>query len=673
MTMNVTSTWIRSEEASTISTTPEIIWAPDPSVETALDRFTAWLRQERGVDVGTYNELWQWSVDDIEAFWHAIWDRFEIGDPVERADVLPEEAMPSPIWFRGSRVNAAEFLLRPRVDGASPAIHTAGEDGSVTTVSWDELRRQTGNLAATMKELGVNRGDVVVGYLPNIAESLIAFLATASLGALWAGVGQDYAAQAATDRFAQLEPVLLIAADGHLFNGVERDQREAVRELRANLHGLRAVIGVRRLGPGLDDVIDWSDAVATDVPFDPVATDFNDPLWVLFSSGTTGLPKGIVHSHGGVVIEQAKSGNLNWDMGPDDVYFWYTSPSWVMWNSLAGALGSGTTVVCFDGAPRPTGEASLWKLVADLGVTIFGASPGFLMMSQDAGVRPSAEHDLSRLRMMGSTGSPLAQRSFTYVRDEVGPIPLFSQSGGTDVCASFALGAPTVPVWSGELSVRGLGIATAAWDDDGHPVVDHVGELVVTRPMPSMPLRFWDDPQGAKYHAAYFETFPGVWRHGDWISVTDRGSVIVHGRSDSTLNRNGIRMGSADIYAAVESMEEITEALVIGAEETDGGYWMPLFVVLQDGFTLDDELIDRVRSRIKTMASPRHVPDEVVAIRGIPHTKTGKKLEVPIKRLIQGADVKDVVAATAVDDFTLIEDFQDIAERRLKQVAERSR
>lgn len=654
------------------ATTPDIMWTPDPSVETRLDEFAAWLRAERGVQVSTYDELWEWSVADIPAFWQAVWDYFELGAPVELIDVLPDDSMPGAQWFRGAHLNIAEYVLRPRTDGTATAIHTIGETAAPVSMSWDELRRQTANLAATMKRLGVNRGDVVAGYLPNIAETTVAFLAAASLGAIWSGVGQDYAPQAAADRFGQLEPVLLVTADGHMFNGKERDQREAVRELRAALPTVREVIGVRRLGPGLDGVLSWDDAVSEDAPFEPVETAFGDPLWVVFSSGTTGLPKGIVHSHGGVAVEQVKALALHWDLRADDVYFWYTSPSWILWNSIPAVLSTGAAVVCFDGAPLPQGPSSLWRLVAELGITVFGTSPGFLAMSQDQGVRPREEHDLSALRIMGSTGAPLPARSYEYVRDEVGPIPIFSQSGGTDVCASFALGAPNAPVAIGELPVRGLGIKLEAWDDAGRPLIGKVGELVVTRPMPSMPIRFWNDPSGSRYRAAYYDTYPGVWRHGDWITISESGSVVVHGRSDSTLNRNGVRMGSADIYSAVESMDEIAEVLVIGAEESDGGYWMPLFVVLQPGFVLDEELVQRIRSRVRDLASPRHVPDEVVAVRGIPHTKTGKKLEVPVKRLVQGALLGDVVSATVVDDFSVMEDFRDIAERRLKSVAERT-
>ncbi|PRZ42539.1 acetoacetyl-CoA synthetase [Antricoccus suffuscus] len=653
---------------------PSVIWNPSPEyiAQTNIAKFADWVKERRGIDVSTYTAMWEWSTTDLDGFWSAIWEYFEIGKPGAYDEVLASAEMPGAKWFTGAHVNLAAYILS-RGNDDDVAIVTVGESGDHAELTWRELRRQVAAFAATLRRLGVQKNDVVVGYLPNIGETLVAAFATVSMGALWSGVGQDYAPQAAIDRFAQLEPKLLVTADGHWFGGKQRDQRAAVKTLRAGLPTVQNVIGVSRLGlePGVEDCTPYAEAVAADVPFEPADLPFDHPLWILFSSGTTGLPKGMVHPHGGVVVEQAKLLGLNWDLKRTDRFMWYTSPSWVMWNCLIGGLSAGGSVVCYDGSPMAPDAASLWKVVADNKVTIFGTSPGFLAASQDQGVHPSADFDLSALRIVGSTGSPLPDRAYRYVASEVGDIPLFSMSGGTDVAGSFTNGAPNVPVWAGELSVRGLGIAMESWSDDGQPQLNKVGELVITKPMPSMPLKFWNDPDGKKYHAAYFDNFPGVWRHGDWITVTDRGSVVVHGRSDSTLNRNGVRMGSADIYAAIESMDEVAESLVIGAEEADGGYWMPLFVVLQDGYELTDELVATMKQRIREQASPRHVPDEIHAVPGIPHTRTGKKLEVPIKRLIQGTAYEEVVNPDVVDVPELMDNFRAIASTRYAEVQTR--
>jgi acetoacetyl-CoA synthetase len=589
-----------------------------------------------------YRSLWQWSVDDPAAFWGALWDYFDLGDRPDQ--VLESSEMPGARWFPGARLNYVDQIVRnARTD--RPAIVYACEDGSTTELSWTELLSRTTAFARRLRELGIGPGDRVVGYLPNIPEAVIAFLATASIGAIWSACGQDYSAKAALDRLGQLEPRVLVTADGYRFGGKTHDKRDEIAALQAGLPTLRATVSTSELA---------ADKTGGDLVAEPVG--FDHPLWVLFSSGTTGLPKGIMHGHGGVVLEHLKAIALQSDIGLDDTFFWYTSPSWMMWNFQVAGLLVGATIVCYDGSPSAPRPDALWEIAARVGATVVGTSPGYVLGCAKAGVVPRKDHDLSALRTVGITGSSLPPVSSLWLRDNVGErVQVASISGGTDVVSAFIGGVRSVPVWPGELSAPYLGVALDAWDESGNPVRGEVGELVITKPMPSMPVSFWNDADGSRYRGAYFEMFPGVWRHGDWITITDHGSIIVHGRSDSTLNRHGIRMGSADIYQAVERLPEIAEALVIGAEQPDGGYWMPLFVVLADGVELSDELQERIKATVRSEVSPRHVPDEIIVVPGIPHTRTGKKLEVPIKKLLQGGDPACVVEKSAVDDPALLD------------------
>ncbi|WP_371667048.1 acetoacetate--CoA ligase [Streptomyces sp. NBC_00289] len=652
-------------------------WLPDPEATTTsrIAEFGRWVADNKGVAVAhdhtDYGALHRWSVTDLEGFWSAVWEFFDIEADAPYERVLSDEIMPGARWFEGATLNYAHHALRNLREDA-PAIVALDETGSGYEVTGGRMRAQVASVAATLRDLGVGRGDRVVGYLPNTPHAIVAFLAAASLGAVWSVCGQDYAPQAAADRFGQLDPTVLITTDGYLFNGTTHDRRDAVLELAGALPGLKAMLLVDHVGlpwpsgsyPAL--TVPWEDAATRTEELACTAVPFDHPLWVVFSSGTTGLPKGIVHGHGGVLLEHLKTLALHSDLGPGDRLLWYTTTHWMMWNLVVSALLTGATTCTYDGSPAPVARPDvLWELTARHRVTIFGTSPQYLLGMAKFGIEPTT-HDLSAIRAIGCTGSTLPASAYPWVRDHVGSgIQLASTSGGTDVVSGFAGSAPTTPVWAGELSAPYLGVALAAYDGEGHPVVDQVGELVITRPMPSMPLYFWNDPDGSRCREAYYSTYPGVWRHGDWITLTGDGSVIVHGRSDSTLNRNGVRLGSADIHDVVERLPEITEALVIGAEEPDGGYWMPLFVVLADGAELDDALHDRIRDTIRTGVSPRHVPDEILVVPGVPHTRTGKKLEVPVKRLLQGAPVEQVVNPAAVDAPELIAHFARLgAERR---------
>ncbi|MEX2106864.1 MAG: acetoacetate--CoA ligase [Solirubrobacterales bacterium] len=648
----------------------ELLWEPSTELveQSRLTEFMRWLRDERGLDFGGYEELWRWSVDDLDAFWRAIWDFFEVQADGEPTPVLASREMPGARWFPDTSLNYAEHVFAGK-DDAEVAILHSSELRQLGELSWGELRQQVAAVAAGLRAMGVERGDRVVAYLPNIPEAIVAFLASASIGAVWSSCSPDFGPASVIDRFAQIEPKVLFAVDGYRYGGKDFDRTETIAALQEAMPSLGHTVVVPYLDPepdlsALGGVKGWeallSEGAGAELSFERVP--FDHPLWVLYSSGTTGLPKAIVQSQGGILIEHLKKLNLHVDAHPGDRLFWFTTTGWMMWNFLVSGLLTKAAIVLYDGNPGYPDLNALWDLAERAGVTMFGTSAAYIAACMKAGVEPGAGRDLSRLKSIGSTGSPLSPEGFDWIYEHVGSDTwLFSTSGGTDLCTAFVGGVATLPVYRGEIQARSLGAAIEAWDDDGRPVTNEVGELVVTEPMPSMPIYFWGDADGSRYRESYFEMFPGRWRHGDWIEITGRGTAIIYGRSDSTINRGGIRMGTSEIYRAVLSIEEIVDALVVDVPRRGTDGWMPLFVVLREGAELDEEMPKEIARRVRERCSPRHVPDEVFQIAEVPRTLSGKALEVPVKRILMGTAVEKAVSRDSLANPAALDYFVEMA------------
>jgi len=664
-------------------------------------RYTNWLRAHRGLtfDPTThdgYDALWRWSVSDLPAFWGSIWDYFDLRSPTPIGAVLADEKMPGARWFTGAQVNYAQQVFR-HADAAHAAGHPAivfqneamRERGELQSLAWTELRRQVASLAAALRAMGVQPGDRVCAFLPNTPQTAVAFLAVASLGAIWSVCSPDMGPVAVLDRFRQIEPKVLIGCDGYRYGGAAHDRLPVLRQLLEALPSVRDVVLLRYLDAGADPAAlagdsrhahDFDVLIASDESFVPTWLPFDHPLWIVYSSGTTGLPKPIVHGHGGVMIEALKLTELHNDIGPTletgDRFHWYSTTGWIMWNCQIAGLLNGTTICLYDGNPAGAigvpDASTLWRFVADTRTTFFGAGAAFYASCLKAGVEPMRAADLSALRALGSTGSPLAEECYRWAWQHLPKVDgrdiwLTPMSGGTDFAGAFIAGLPTLPVVAGEMQCRCLGAAVDAWNERGDTLNDAVGELVCTRPMPSMPLRFWGDEGGKRLHESYFEMFEGVWRHGDWIRITPRGGAIIYGRSDATINRHGIRMGTAELYRAVEALPEVLDSLVVDLEYLGRESWMPLFVVLREGLVLDEALTKRLKAVIRDALSARHVPNEIFQVRAIPRTLSGKKMELPVKKLLMGEPAAKVLNADAMANADSVPWFVEFARRRASE------
>jgi acetoacetyl-CoA synthetase len=645
---------------------PEILWRPPSDVleRSRIGHYLAWLEATRGKRFASYDDLWRWSVDDLEGFWGSVWEHFAIESAAGYERVMGDRQMPGAKWFPGAQLNYAQHALRlgERADGDVIVLaHSQTRAPMALTVA--QLRDEVSRARAGLQRLGVGRGDRVAAYLPNVPEALVAFLATASLGAIWSSCAPEFGTRSVVDRFSQIEPRVLLTIDGYRYGPGSMDRSSEVAAIRQALPSLAATVVLPYLGTnGVPDALPWSELVAESGKLTFEAVPFDHPLYILSSSGTTGLPKPIVHGHGGILLEHFKIHALHHDLGPSDRFLWFTTTGWMMWNYLVSGLLVGSTVVQYDGSPGHPDLTTLWRLADEAAITYFGTSAPFLMACRKAGLAPATEFDLSGLRGVGSTGAPLPAEGFRWVYEALGPdLQLQSVSGGTDVCTAFVGASPLVPVWTGEISCRHLGCRVEAFDSSGDPVIGQQGELVLTAPMPSMPVAFWNDPSGERYRAAYFSDYPGVWRHGDWITITERGSCVISGRSDATLNRGGIRIGTAEFYSVVESLPEIADSVVVHLEEPDR---LLLFVALRDGATLDEDLRSRITAELRSALSPRHVPDEIRVVPSIPRTLSGKKLEVPIKRILTGTPPEIAASRGSLVDPTSLDAFVGFAGER---------
>ena len=646
------------------------LWEPkeDDVRGSNITSYMEWLKSNKGLSFEDYNSLWEWSVTEIEDFWQSIWEYLEIKTSKSYTKVLSERKMPGANWFIDSELNYTEHVFR-NMCSERPALMFQSEFQPLIEISWNELYQKVSSLAASLRNMGVHNGDRVVSYMPNIPQTIIAFLASDSIGAVWSSCSPDFGIRSVIDRFKQIKPKVIFAVDGYQYGGKTFDNRGKIVDLQNSLPSLEHTILVPYLKPdgdsaGLNTTFLWDDLMneSGELKFEQVP--FAHPLWVLYSSGTTGLPKALVHCHGGILIEFMKFLKLHLDVKPQDRFFWFSTTGWVMWNILQGSLLTGATALLYDGSPGFPDINVLWEFAEKANITIFGTSAAFITACMNEQLEPVRTYNLSQLRVIASTGSPLPPEGYKWVYEKVKKdILLGSVSGGTDPCTAFIGCCPILPVKAGELQCRCLGVNAQAFDDEGNSLIEEVGELAIAEPMPSMPLYLWNDLENERYVESYFTMYLGAWRHGDWINIHKDGSCVILGRSDSTLNRQGVRMGSSEIYAVVESMDEILDSLVVGLETPDHGYYMPLFVVSREGLTLDVALKNKIRQKIRDSLSPRHVPDEIHGILEVPQTLNGKKLEVPVKKILLGIPVEKAVNLDSMHNPESINYFVELSHR----------
>jgi acetoacetyl-CoA synthetase len=644
-----------------------LLWTPPADTSnTRVGQYIRWLADTKGLHFADHDQLWRWSTTEIEAFWASLWEYFDVQSSVPYDAVLTERRMPGARWFTGARLNYAQHIVGASFPDDDIAVVARSNTRGPTTVTYGQLTEQVARARAGLQQLGVGRGDRVAAYLPNIPETLVAFLACASLGAVWASCAAEFGERSVIDRFVQIEPKILLAVSGYTYGQKHIDRRREVAAIRAALPTVEHLVHVPYGPDELDDSVPWATVMADQgsLEFEQVA--FDHPLYVLFSSGTTGLPKAITHGHGGMLIEHQKNHILSWDLGPADRLMWFTTTAWMMWNALVSTLLTGASIVMLDGNPMFPDLHQQWRLAEETEATVLGLSPAYITNCRKAGIQPAREHDLSRLRQICSAGSPLPPEAAIWIFEQFGDeVMLNNGSGGTDVCTGIVQGNPMVPVWAGEISAGCLGVAAACFDEQGNPVVGELGELVITQPMPSMPVGYWNDPDGERYRSTYFDMYPGIWRQADWIRFTDRGSCVITGRSDATLNRGGVRLGTGEFYRVVEELEAVADSLVIHLEDPEGGNGeLLLFVVLAPGAELGAELRGEIVSELKSQLSPRHVPDVVEQVPVIPRNLTGKKLELPVKKILLGASIESVASRGSLADPDSLDPYASYAARR---------